>query len=207
LAVQEAVGAGVRGDLCGLGNRRDVLLSLNEGIAPWGCDVVVLSLDKRVAFRRIGLVEEVGGVLGGGFGDVGAGSGGGGAEGGESGDGGDGPAAVWTVLRAERWSLVRKCLPVTASSMSSAALTAEATAPVALATAVTAVATVKAMVLAVRVPTSAPMTAGRAVRAAPPVATAAMAKRMAVPMSMRRSVREKWPVVSSRVMGLVEKAW
>jgi hypothetical protein len=98
-------------------------------------------------------------------------------------------------------------LPVTASSTSSATFTAEATSPVALATAPTALATVKATVLAVTAPASRPMTAGSAVAAAPPVAMVATAKTMAMPMSSNRSRRDRCPVGSELMTGLVEKAW
>ena len=117
------------------------------------------------------------------------------------------PATAWTVERALRWSLVRKCLPVTASSMSSAALMAEATAPVAEATAVTAVATVVTMAVVVTAAASPATRAGRAATAAPAVATAATAKTMAMPMSRRRSSREKCPVGSTLMIGLVENPW
>jgi hypothetical protein len=91
--------------------------------------------------------------------------------------------------------------------MSSAILTTDVTAPVALATAPTAAAAVEAMVLAVRAPASRPITAGSAVAAAPAVATVAMMKAIATPMSMRRSASEKWPVGSVLSIGLVENAW
>ena len=63
-------------------------------------------------------------------------------------------------------------------------------------------------VLAVTSPTAtAAMASGAAARAAPAVATVAMANTIKVPMSMSRSVREKCPVGSTLMIGLVENAW